>query len=163
MLDVPLNTHRRLIEPLSECNHVKKVHVKRFIGFLGQIEKCPKVVVSQLLIHVKQDVRSNSKKIMLLSGKTRVEEVDQSDATKLKYHQLNDDEEWKVVTNKELIDVKYGRKELENLNYHEIKLTIDRLPISPDREVYFVFCKKLASQNSVLDSKPKTQHQLNSG
>ena len=61
---------------------MKKVHVKRFIGFLGQIEKCPKVVVSQLLIHVKQDVRSNSKKIMLLSGKTRVEEVDQSDATK---------------------------------------------------------------------------------
>ena len=86
-------------------------------------------MVRQLLLHVKHDVRSttgsNLKKIMLLSGKTRVEEVDQSDATKLKYHQLNDDEEWKVVTNKELIDVKYGRKELENLNYHEIKLTID--------------------------------------
>ena len=122
MFDVPLNTHRRKIEPLSECNHVKKVLVKRFIGFLDQIEKCSKVVVSQLLIHVKQDVRSttgsNSKKIMLLSGKTRVEEVDQSDATKLKYHQQNDDEEWKVVTNKELIDVKYGRKELKNLNYN---------------------------------------------
>ena len=51
----------------------------------------------------------------------------------------------------------------KSLNYYEIKLTIDRLPISPDREVYFLFCKKLASQNLVLDSKPKTQHQLNSG
>ena len=45
----------------------------------------------------------------------------------LKYHHLNDDEEWKVLIIKEFIDVKFVRNELENVNYNLIKFTIDHL------------------------------------
>ena len=37
MLDIPRETHRYLIEPLSGTSHVKSILVKRFLTFLEQI------------------------------------------------------------------------------------------------------------------------------
>ena len=79
MLDVPINTHRNLIEPLYGQLHLKKVLVKRFLSFVTQIERCSKFVPKRLLKSIQWDVRSytgkNLRKIMLLAWKSSIEEI----------------------------------------------------------------------------------------
>ena len=72
MMDLPLSTHRRLIEPLSGYTHISTVLIKRFLSFVSQIRKSGKTVMKQLLENVKNDVRSttghNLRKILLNTG-----------------------------------------------------------------------------------------------
>ena len=131
MLGVHFTTHRRLIEPLSGYPHVRKIFVKRFLSFLGQIEKSPKVILRLLLSEIKHDVRSttgsNLRKILLHTKKSRVDELSVADVEGIKYHQLDDSEKWKVPIIKELIDAKHGRIEIENLSYEEMDETLEFL------------------------------------
>ena len=75
--------------------------MKRFLGFISQIERSKKIVPKQLLQLVKTDVRStpghNLRKIMLCSGKASVEDVNISDIPVISYHSLSEEEGWKVV------------------------------------------------------------------
>ena len=125
MMDIPLPTHRRLIEPLSGLPHISTVLVKRFLGFLSQIEKSRKLIPKQLLQLVKFDVRSttgyNRRKIMLGTNKISVENVKSSDSNSMKYHPLNDEEQWKVKLVHELNDIKYGKMELDQFSDQEIE------------------------------------------
>ena len=77
MLDLPLSTHRNLIEPLSGQMHLRKILVKRFLSFIAQIEKSVKIVPKQLLNCIRSDVRSttgkNLRKILLLTEKSNVQ------------------------------------------------------------------------------------------
>ena len=124
MMDLPLSTHRRLIEPLSGSPHISNILLKRFLGFLSQIEKSGKFIPKQLLNIVKFDVRSttgfNLRKIMLCGKKSNVEKVNISDVSDVKYHPLKEEELWKVGLVKELNDTKFGKLELENFSEEEI-------------------------------------------
>ena len=125
MMDLPLPTHRRLIEPLSGYPHISTVLMKRFLGFLSQIENSKKLIPKQLLNLVKFDVRSttghNLRKIMLETNRTSVESVKSSDINSVRYHPLNKDEQWKVNLVHELNDLKYGKLELDNFSDEEIE------------------------------------------
>ena len=131
MLDVPINTHRNLIEPLSGQLHLKKVLVKRFLSFVAQIEKCPKSVPKHLLKLIQWDVRSttgeNLRKIMLLVGKSSIEEITLHDFKSVKYHEISDAEKWKTVMIKELIDIKFGKLQVGNISDEETEEIINFL------------------------------------
>ena len=92
---------------------------------MSQIEKSRKFIPKQLLNLVKFDVRSttgyNVRKIMLCTNKTSVETVNTSDVKLVKYHPLNEEEQWKVGLIKELNDLKFGKLELENFSEEEIE------------------------------------------
>ena len=124
MLDVHYTTHRNLIEPLSGYPHIRKVLIKRFLGFLSQIEKSPKFIPRHLLSTIKHDVRSttgsNLRKILLLTEKSSIDKIDLADVKEVKYHQLKEDDLWKVASIKELIDIKFRKIELENFSIEEI-------------------------------------------
>jgi hypothetical protein len=125
MLDLPLSTHRNLIEPLSGQMHLRKILVKRFLSFISQIEKSSKIVPKILLNCIKSDVRSTSgrnlRKILLLTGKLNVQTLNLNDYKSVKYHQLGDAETWKVSHLKELIDIKFGKLQIENFVPEEIE------------------------------------------
>ena len=57
MLDVPRETHRYLIEPLSDTPHIKIVLIKRFLSFLEQIRKSNKCASKHLLSVISHDAR----------------------------------------------------------------------------------------------------------
>ena len=105
MIDLPLTTHRNLIEPLSGYPHLKSVLVKRFLNFKAQIEKSSKLIPKQLLMWIREDVRSTSgknlRKIMLLTGNSFVHR----DAIKIIYLPLPENDKWRVSVIKELTDV----------------------------------------------------------
>ena len=84
MLDLPYATHRYLIEPLTGEKHVKLVLISRYLGFMEKIASSEKKAVKMLMETSKKDVRSitgqNFRNIMLLVGKTTVEEVRKVDS-----------------------------------------------------------------------------------
>ena len=58
---------------------------------------------------------------MLLTGKSFVHEVNISDAIRIKYHPLPEDDKWRVSVIKELTDVQFGRMEAGDMNIDEIE------------------------------------------
>lgn len=48
VFDLPMTTHRYLLEPISENDHLLKILIERFISFISQLEKSSKNVVKQL-------------------------------------------------------------------------------------------------------------------
>ena len=58
MYDLPLQTHRNLVEPVSQQLHLKKLLIKRFLSFIQQIQKSDKILPKQLLNIIVNDTRS---------------------------------------------------------------------------------------------------------
>ena len=92
MLDVPLRTHRYLLEPVARVDHVTLQLAKLFLGFVNQIKKSHKPLMVQLLDKVKYDVRSttgkNLRMLMLLTKKTNVDQISKEDYKKIDYPSL---------------------------------------------------------------------------
>ena len=91
---------RSRIEPLTEEKHVKLVLIKRFLGFMEKIRNSDKLALKMLQLKAMRDVRSvtgsNYRNVMLLLGKSRVEDVKLEDSSSLTYHTLDPSEAWKV-------------------------------------------------------------------
>jgi hypothetical protein len=81
---------------------------------------------------VKSDVRtttgSNLRMIMLLAGKNTVEEVVNS-RTDIEYHKLEEEQQWKPDLLKEIIDVLYGEKTVDELERDELEEILETLCI----------------------------------
>ena len=83
MFNLSYATHRYFIQPVSNKVHLKNILLKRFLGFLSQIEKSANKLPLRLLRVVRADARSttgsNLRKIMLLLGKHTIDEVKSND------------------------------------------------------------------------------------
>ena len=65
--------------------------------------------------------------IMLLLGKSTVEDVNFQDHASLTYFNLRDDENWKVDMIKEIVDIKLGEKEIHGFKSEEVAAMLDHL------------------------------------
>ena len=123
MFDLPLSTHRFFVEPVSEKDHIQKILLKRFLGFLSQVQKSPKQLPRVLLNLVKHDARSttgsNLRNIMLLTGKNNIEEVKEADLDDMVYVPVTNEDLWKIKFVKELINVREGFLHVENFEDDE--------------------------------------------
>ena len=131
MLDLPYATHRYLIEPLTGENHIKKVLISRYLGFMEKIASSKKKAVKMLMETSKKDVRSvtgqNFRNIMLLVGKTSVEAVKKEDAFKIKYYPIDETDSWRIDTIKEIVDVKNGILGIEDFEIEELEEILNYL------------------------------------
>ena len=64
---------------------------------------------------------------MLLTGKTRVEDVRFEDFHSLTYHQLNQEETWKISAIKEIINTKAGMMEVPGFETDELEEILGHL------------------------------------
>ena len=124
MFDVPLQTHHYFLEPLAETRQLKFTLIKRFLGFISQIEKSKKILPNILLKSIKGECRyttgSNLRNILLLTTKDDISDLVPSDVSQMEYQPVNATDEWRITMVKELIDVKWGQAVIENLSYEEI-------------------------------------------
>ena len=131
MFDLPLQTHKYLIEPISETRHLKFVLIDRFLGFLQQIEKSQKHIPKQLLSFIKHDVRSttgsNLRNILLLTDKPSVEDVTRDDLRKLEYAPIDKEDKWKVKFIKEITDIKFNKLIVEDFTTEELEDILEYL------------------------------------
>ena len=134
MFNLPVSTHRNLIEPVSGHIHVRKTLIARFLGFLQQIRSSKKSIPKLLLNQISHDVRSttgkNLRSIMLLANKTCVDQLRKSDVLDIPYHQIDVTESWRVDFLNELIDVKEGKLTTDEFTDDEVNQLINYLCIS---------------------------------
>ena len=109
MLNLPRETHKYFIEPLSEKKHINGIIYKRFLNFTKQIQKSSKKLPKTLFKLVKNDVSSvtgsNLRNIMLVMGKSRIEDLEPDDACNIKYNPVKDENKWKIEVGRELLEV----------------------------------------------------------
>ena len=76
MLDIPRESHRYLIEPLSKVTHIKIILAKRFLTFLDQIrnsnKSASKFLLNTILFDTRSTTGSNLRNILLKIDKTRL-------------------------------------------------------------------------------------------
>ena len=129
MLDLPIATHRNLVEPLTGERHIKIILIRRFLSFVEKIRNSGKPPLVMLLSEAASDVRSttgsNLRNIMVLAGKTSIDAVDVPDAEKIEYFKLDDEEAWEVQLATELIEAKANNKEIPGFNNIELDIILD--------------------------------------
>ena len=100
MLDLPIETRRGLIEPLSGRQHLRKTFAQRFISFIEKVRKSKKPILSVLLSEIQHDVRSNTgrnlRMVMLHTNKSDISQIVMSDAKDLPYFDMAEEEEWRI-------------------------------------------------------------------
>ena len=131
MLDLPYQTHRYVIEPLTGMEHVKRVLIRRFLSFMQKIAKSGKKAIRMLMETSKKDVRSvtgrNFREIMLLVGKTSVESVTKADGNKVEYFPLKQNDKWRVEFIKEIIEIKNKTFDIDNFQKEELQTILTDL------------------------------------
>ena len=127
--NLPLTTHRNLIEPISQCHHLMTVLASRFLGFLVKIRESDKIIPKMLLNHVMRDVRSttgsNLRKILLQTEKDDIFELSKADGAKIRYHPLEKADQWKRLVLSDLIDIRDGSLQVEVLSNDEVQKFIE--------------------------------------
>ena len=124
MYDLPYETHRRLIEPITESLHLRRILIQRFLNFIIQIRKSSKPIINILFNAIKYSVRSttghNLRAIMLRTGKENISQLDYITGKDIEYHPLMEDERWKVGIIKECIDVHNGKLGVNGFSIEEL-------------------------------------------
>ena len=91
--------------------------MKRFLGFIGQIERSPKKLPLKLLKLIRHDTRSttgsNLRNIMLLQGKFTIDEIRLNDIDNFEYSSVLPENQWRVDMVKEIIEVRADELNVE--------------------------------------------------
>ena len=112
MFNIPRQTHRYLIQPMTKVPHIKTILIRRFLRFTEQLERCPKRIVGDLLNLVKYNVNSvtvsNLSQIMALCNKSSIIKLEVFDSNLVKYHPTPIEEGWRIDILRELIDTRFN-------------------------------------------------------
>ena len=108
MYDLPYDTHRWLIEPISESLHIKRILIQRFLNFVKQVRESKKSITKVLLNTIMYSVKSttgyNLRRIMLETNRVDVNQLDNFKIENIKYHPVKNEDKWKVSVIKGCID-----------------------------------------------------------
>ena len=98
---------------------------------MDKISKSGKERVKMLMETSREDVRSvtgsNYRNIMLLVGKSSVNDVRKEDVEKIGYFELDSDESWKVGSIREIIQVKQGLMQVPGFGSDELETIFNYL------------------------------------
>ena len=112
MWDLPLSTHRNLIEPLSGT-HAETMLLSRYAMFIQSLRKTSRVAVQFLLQVVSKDMNTvTGRNIRHVLTKSNSQDIFSMNVKKFKenheFAPLPPDQKWKPQFIKELTDLKIG-------------------------------------------------------
>ena len=81
--------------------------------------------MSEAMSDVRSTTGANLRNIMILAGKTSVEDVKVEDVDNLAYFKLNNEDLWKVSTAKEIIEAKAGSMEIPGFELEELEIMLN--------------------------------------
>ena len=124
MWDIPRETHRYFLEPISEQKHVRFILYKRFLKFIKQIENSSKLAIKSLLKICKNDCRSitgkNLRRLMLMCDKDNIDHLKESDIDGLEYSPIPETETWRMNLLPELLSTRSSNTEIPGFTDKEI-------------------------------------------
>ena len=130
MFDLPLSTHRFLIEPLTGSPHVSRTLAKRYISFIDKVRNSNKRNLQQLLSIVQRDIQIsigyNLRSIMLLAGKKNIDEL-KANNFDIEYHKIQEYDSWKINFVQELVELRYGDLHVPGMTTEELQQILEHL------------------------------------
>ena len=124
MFRVDRKTHRYLIEPISEMEHIKCAIQKRFLAFTDKLSNSPKYTVRELNRMLGKDCRSitgaNLRRIMLECNATNLKKPTNADISRHGFESAPVGEEWRGEIIRELIGIRDGTFEKNGWSNEEI-------------------------------------------
>ena len=94
MAELPIQTHRYLMEPLTDFRHIKIKLIKNYLGFIKKVRESSKPVFRQLYSLASRDVRTvtgtNLRNILLLTNKSTVDDLEACQVDSIMYHQIGE-------------------------------------------------------------------------
>ena len=131
MFSLPRESHRYLIEPVSENLHLKKLLLLRFMSFLRQIKSSAKSVPKDLLRVIENDTRSttgnNIRNILRLTQRVKIEDVSKHDIQNICYCPIPNNEEWRIPFIKEIIEARNSSVEVVGFTSDELSDILEYL------------------------------------
>ena len=114
VFNLPLATHRYLIEPLSETSHLKSMLTSRFVKFYKTLTMNTKPFIRNLLHIQANDVRSDfGSNLNYIVNNCPDNDICNFNVQDFTYHPINNDDVWRVNFIKELMTIKYNYLELD--------------------------------------------------
>ena len=125
MYDLPVQTHRYFIEPITEKPHARTIMMKNFLRFCELVMKSSKEALKNVFLNVRENVQSytgnNLRRIMILMNKNNIRELESFEVKEsLSYNPVPEDQQWRIGFLREMIDVRAGDLEVDGFSVKEI-------------------------------------------
>ena len=135
MYNLPIETHRYFIEPISGKPHAKTIMIKNFLRFCELVMSSEKSALKQVFLKVKYNVQSitgnNLRQIMKLQKKENVDELDSREVRGFfKYRPAPDEDKWRFSILEELLEAREGRVEIDGFETNEIEEMLEFICVS---------------------------------
>ena len=134
MHKLPRQTHKYFIEPLSNCQHLKFVLLKRFLKFKEQVMRCPKPLMKTMFnlfeYNCNTTTGKNMRNIMLLCDKNSIIDLNSSDIDLLTYEPVPKDDEWKISVAEEILSITEDQAILPGFNNNEVNALLYDICVS---------------------------------
>ena len=118
----------------NSTSPIPRQNSKRFLSFIESVKTSKKIALRNIFKLVKNDCRSvtgrNLLNIMILVNKTSIESLVPGDALDIKYHEIEEQQAWKIGVVKELTDVKFGEAFVEGFSRKELDAILNYVCVS---------------------------------
>ena len=129
MWNLPRNSHRFLVEAISENTHIKKLLIKRFLQFTRQILDSPKKAIKNMYKLIREDCQSvtgsNLRNIMLLVNKHSVLDLVPDDALHVPYYEITENQLWRKEMANEITEAKFGNLVIDGFTTKELNVILE--------------------------------------
>ena len=126
MLDLPRESHRFFIEPLSNTRHITKSLKKRFIAFINKVKGSEKYVLRHVLKKIERDcVSTTGRNIRTLLLDHHATDISDINLDRAPYKEVPKHDEWKIVLIDEINMAKSRDIEVPNFNFDKLNAIKD--------------------------------------
>ena len=129
MWDLPIQTHKYLIEPISNQPHMKFNIFKRHLNFKDQVFKSSKSVLKHLFLICMNNCNSptggNLRRLMLQCDLNFISEMNSSNISDLVYSEVPKTEKWRIGLVNELMNIRHGTIEVPGFSSDDISDILD--------------------------------------
>ena len=116
MFGLDRRSHRYLIEPVSDMQHIKMSLMQRFVGFTRKLSSSKKNVLRHAFDLFKTDCRSttgiNLRTIMLECNMATIDALSQTAIRGLEFRPTPKDDEWRIHIIRELLEIRESREDI---------------------------------------------------
>ena len=128
VFNLPIDTHRYIVENIIEGKHIRVKLLKRFQNFCRQLENSEKPAVLELMRMAKQDPRSVfGRNYRYILEKSSAEAMSEANIINVPTYRIPEDGAWKLPVIIELIDFKRDLVHLDAITRQEAEEIINYL------------------------------------
>ena len=128
MYDLPWETHRYFIEPLTGLTHVSNTLLNRYISFIRKLKTSKKQSVKELFETACCDVRTttghNVRWIMSVHDVYTMDKLLNCSKIDFEYQKIKEEDNWKISCLRELLEIREDRMSLSGFENEEIDALI---------------------------------------